>query len=677
MAQGLVVDISAPTGKLKSDLSTAKGEVGSFSQAGGKMGNAFKAGAAVGVAAIGTLIAKGVDAAKQMDEANSTIQRGTGRSGESLKALQKEAKGVFESTNASYDEVANTIATVDTLFDGTAEQVGALTFELESYSDVVGGDMATNSEKLGQVAAIFGEDIEGASASLDTFTAVSQDYGIGGDALLANLQKQGPTWAALGLNMDETAIAFGKMTAAGINIKPLTAGMEKFIGTAVEAGKDPKVALEELNAAISGATSEAEALAIAQAELGDKAGIQYVNALNQGIDVTGDFGAEIEATGGRLETMAAESETFGEKFTRLQNSIQGALGTAFMPIMEALLPLFTALTPVIEAVAPVIGQVVKGLADSLVPIINTLISILEPILQPILIAIEGAFAILVPIIEKVVSKFGQFLIPIIEMLMPHLSTLIEALTDSLMPILDALWPVIEIALEPALKLLQIALEALDPILGVLIEVISTVLELIGGAVGTGLTWYVENLLTPALEFVMPVFDKLSEGVQWLSDKVSGLIGWFADLIAKVGSIDFGAVWDKVKTTFKDMVNWVIDKWNAIDFGFSFTVPDIWGVPNRGETFGIEDIFPDIPRLASGGIVTDPTLALVGEEGPEAVIPLDQAPSVTGGTSINIENLYVQMEGVNDPMEWWKNMEIAIIEINKRQPGLFARYAKAT
>ena len=137
------------------------------------------------------------------------------------------------------------------------------------------------------------------------------------------------------------------------------------------------------------------------------------------------------------------------------------------------------------------------------------------------------------------------------------------------------------------------------------------------------------------------------------------------------------MWEKVKTTFKDMVNWVIDKWNAIDFGFSFTVPDIWGVPNRGETFGIEDIFPDIHRLASGGIVTDPTLALVGEEGPEAVIPLDQAPSVTGGTSINIENLYVQMEGVNDPMEWWKNMEIAIIEINKRQPGLFARYAKAT
>src|SRR5690606_7659153 len=32
--------------------------------------------------------------------------------------------------------------------------------------------------------------------------------------------------------------------------------------------------------------------------------------------------------------------------------------------------------------------------------------------------------------------------------------------------------------------------------------------------------------------------------------------------------------------------------------------------------------PRIPALASGGIVTRPTLALVGEAGPEAVVPLD-------------------------------------------------------
>lgn len=49
--------------------------------------------------------------------------------------------------------------------------------------------------------------------------------------------------------------------------------------------------------------------------------------------------------------------------------------------------------------------------------------------------------------------------------------------------------------------------------------------------------------------------------------------------------------------------------------------------------------PDIPRipaLAEGGIVTSPTLALIGEAGPEAVIPLDRMGDTGGGV-----NIYVQ------------------------------------
>ena len=48
-----------------------------------------------------------------------------------------------------------------------------------------------------------------------------------------------------------------------------------------------------------------------------------------------------------------------------------------------------------------------------------------------------------------------------------------------------------------------------------------------------------------------------------------------------------------------MLNWVIEKINSI----KFTMPDIWGLPGRGETFG-----PNIPKLESyehGGIVPGP------------------------------------------------------------------------
>lgn len=43
---------------------------------------------------------------------------------------------------------------------------------------------------------------------------------------------------------------------------------------------------------------------------------------------------------------------------------------------------------------------------------------------------------------------------------------------------------------------------------------------------------------------------------------------------------------------------------------------------------------DIPRLAKGGIVSSPTLALIGEAGPEAVVPLDRLQN-GGGITINV------------------------------------------
>jgi phage-related minor tail protein len=42
----------------------------------------------------------------------------------------------------------------------------------------------------------------------------------------------------------------------------------------------------------------------------------------------------------------------------------------------------------------------------------------------------------------------------------------------------------------------------------------------------------------------------------------------------------------------------------------------------------------ITAMANGGIVTSPTLALIGEAGPEAVVPLNRANGV-GGVTINV------------------------------------------
>jgi hypothetical protein len=52
---------------------------------------------------------------------------------------------------------------------------------------------------------------------------------------------------------------------------------------------------------------------------------------------------------------------------------------------------------------------------------------------------------------------------------------------------------------------------------------------------------------------------------------------------------------------------------------------------------VSTITSGIPAMANGGIVTGPTLALIGEAGPEAVVPLSQMRNMGngGGVTINV------------------------------------------
>lgn len=81
--------------------------------------------------------------------------------------------------------------------------------------------------------------------------------------------------------------------------------------------------------------------------------------------------------------------------------------------------------------------------------------------------------------------------------------------------------------------------------------------------------------------------------------------------------------------YKSIFNGIATLWNSTIGKLSFKVPD-WVPGFGGKGFSV----PQIPMLAEGGIVTSPTLAMIGERGPEAVIPLNRAGAM-GNTTINI------------------------------------------
>jgi hypothetical protein len=104
-------------------------------------------------------------------------------------------------------------------------------------------------------------------------------------------------------------------------------------------------------------------------------------------------------------------------------------------------------------------------------------------------------------------------------------------------------------------------------------------------------------------------------------------------------------WENMKETFKEAVDWIMEHTiGKLIEGFEKVInlarrakDAVAGVGGRVKGGAIqlgETIKGLVPKFADGGIVTRPTLGLVGEAGPEAIIPLSQLGR-GGGTNINI------------------------------------------
>ena len=138
---------------------------------------------------------------------------------------------------------------------------------------------------------------------------------------------------------------------------------------------------------------------------------------------------------------------------------------------------------------------------------------------------------------------------------------------------------------------------------------------------------------------------------WFKEKWTSIKTWFSEHLTSVYNF-FKNIWTSIKNTASDiwngitgvikgainiiigLINKLTDAWNSL----SFTVPKI-KIPFRGTfgggTYGVTQI-PNIPLLQEGGIIRKPTLAMIGERGAEAVVPLNKG---YGETVINFSPVY--------------------------------------
>ncbi len=132
-----------------------------------------------------------------------------------------------------------------------------------------------------------------------------------------------------------------------------------------------------------------------------------------------------------------------------------------------------------------------------------------------------------------------------------------------------------------------------------------------------------------------------------SNLKAGLVGIFSNL----GDI-IGKAFDRVLSGVKAKLNSLIDSINIIIEGYN-TIARVTGLGS----------IPTIPSLAEGGIVTQPTLALIGDNPSqrEAVIPLDD-PAAGGLGGTVIENIFISVTGNMDADVFMRELQARGIRV---------------
>lgn len=212
---------------------------------------------------------------------------------------------------------------------------------------------------------------------------------------------------------------------------------------------------------------------------------------------------------------------------------------------------------------------------------------------------------------------------------------------------EFLAPLFKVALEWLKKIWQ------DNLKGIIDQVLGFV-----GRLGEILLLIYKNFIKPLIDYFMDkMLPEITNAIHLLMDIIGSIVDVIAGIVKNLlkilnGLIDFlvgvftgdwNKVWTGVKGIFDGIVgalgevfkgainiiisviNFFIRKLNSI----KINIPEV-DIPLVGKVGGGSVGFPalpEIPMLAKGGIVDNPTLAMIGEKGKEAVVPLENTSFV--------------------------------------------------
>ncbi len=349
-----------------------------------------------------------------------------------------------------------------------------------------------------------------------------------------------------------------------------------------------------------------------------------------------------------------------------------AYNTYILPVLnglqEKVAPLIEEhMQPALDKALELIGKIadaVSGIWQQILqPFIEWLIVNVAARIAPVMEVAGSVFLTLVGIVEDVVGAIYDLLGGLIDFIAGVFTGDFKKAGESIKATNEAIWEAVK-------SVISGVWAAIKTIVSAAINSVATTISTVHNSIKTNFSTVWQTIKTTVSTIINAVRTTISSVMATIQTGISTALssikaGWnnaWESMKSTVIGI-FNAIWSGIKGTIntilggvEKMANGVINALNGMINALNklkFDVPD-WVPEIGGKSFGLN--IPtignvSIPKLAKGGIVDRATIAMIGEAGKEAVVPLENntgwldelAARIGEIISVNLMNIIDDMD----------------------------------
>jgi hypothetical protein len=480
--------------------------------------------------------------------------------------------------------------------------------------------------------------------------------------------------------------------AIGVGLSAIGAGITALGVSAVKSAQEEAIGIAQLDVALQnvGTSYDTQAAAIERViaaqqnktNFGDEAQREALMGL---ISVSGDYEAAMAALPAVLDLAAGKGMDLGAASTLVARAIGGETsalkrygievekGAGSTEVIAAIMAKFggqaeAAADPMVQLKNRV-GDLQQEFGKALMPALTSMAVILEKVTTK-LIAFSTEHPQLTKVLMIVVAALGAvalvvgpllLLLPTMAASIGILSVAFGSLSISMLPVTLA---VVGIAAAITVGILvwknwDTIVNALrvtfDKVFTFISAIVKKVFTAITDVFNSKLMWLLPHgALIKAILFLHQNWETIFNSIKDIFSRVTGAVMTTA-LSFKTRIVNvFSGIKDGIVGAFTSVRDRVLGIWDGMVSGIKGAINSVIGSINGfirsinsikirvpgvdiplvgrvgGFSVGMPQI-PEIPSLAKGGIVNRPTLAMLGESGPEAVVPLGRGRGGAGMT----------------------------------------------